>query len=250
MNYSNYALQYVGIKQGSRQHKAIIDAYNTIVPLPRGYKVTYTDSWCATFASVVLTKCNAINAPVECSVFYMVQKAKQNKQIVKTPAINDLIIYDWGNNGTLDHVGIIAGISGNVLKVVEGNYNKSVGVRFINKNSNCIYCYIRVKQNDVSNTSGNNNSISTNNANVVTRVINGNFSVGNNRKKLLTNAGYDADTVQKLVNAKLKGNDIIADIINGKYGNGDKRKKAITDLGYNYEAVQAIVNETIKGGKQ
>mgnify|MGYP006924823785 CR=1 FL=1 len=28
--------------------KKIIDSYNKLDPLPRGYKVKYTDSWCMT----------------------------------------------------------------------------------------------------------------------------------------------------------------------------------------------------------
>ena len=49
--FVNEAIKYVGVKEGSAKHKYIIDTYNKIVPLPSGYKVKYTDAWCATFVS-------------------------------------------------------------------------------------------------------------------------------------------------------------------------------------------------------
>lgn len=199
MEYSKKALQYVGVRQGSRLHRYIIDTYNNhCLPLPRGYRMTYTDSWCATFASFVLYSCNAINPPYECSVFYMWQKALANKQVVKTPKTNDLIIYDWGANGSLDHVGIIYKIDGANLYVVEGNKSNQVGTRIINKNNKEIKGYIRVK-----NPTANNDNTISNLSNVVNRVIRGDYGVGNDRKKRLEKEGYNYELVQKLVNEKL-----------------------------------------------
>lgn len=197
MNYKEFAMQFIGIKQGSNRHKEIIDGYNNgVKPLPRGYRVTYNDSWCATFVSYVMFKCGAINAPYECSCYYMKQKATTNKQIVKTPKINDLIIYDWNNNGTLDHVGIITDINGNVLTVVEGNKSKQVGVRTINKNSSEIDCYIRVPNN--------NTTATTDLTEIVKQVIKGKFGNGNERKQALESMGYNYKEVQAKVNELLK----------------------------------------------
>lgn len=196
--FSEFALDFVGTKQGDKKHKQIIDSYNNgVKPLPRGYRVKYTDSWCATFVSYVMLMCGGVNPPFECSCYYMNKLATTNKQIVKTPKPNDLIIYDWSNNGTLDHVGIIVNVDGNILKVVEGNKSKQVGVRYINKNNPEIECFIRVKQNVTTETK-------TDLTQVAKDVIKGVYGNGKERKEKLTSMGYDYNEVQKLVNKLLK----------------------------------------------
>lgn len=45
------AKSWVGRKESDGTHRVIIDVYNSIYPLPRGYRMTYTDPWCATFVS-------------------------------------------------------------------------------------------------------------------------------------------------------------------------------------------------------
>lgn len=195
MDYASFAMQYVGTKQGSKQHKYIVDTYNTIKPLPRSYKVKYSDYWCATFASFVMLKCGAKNAPYECSVQKMWKLAKSRKQIVTSPKRNDLIIYDWGNNGSLDHVGIITAVNGNTLTVVEGNKSKTVGVRTISKSSKEIEGYIRVAQTE---------SHAYTYEEMATRVIKGLYGNGSARKKAIESAGYDYKKVQNIVNSRLK----------------------------------------------
>lgn len=77
-------------------------------------------------------------------------------------------------------------------------------------------------------------------------VIAGQWGNGADRKKRLTDAGYDYNAVQNAVNAKLakKSNDEIArEVIAGKWGNGDDRKQRLTSAGYNYTVIQAIVNK-------
>ena len=53
MTYSEYAKQFIGAQEGDSIHHQIIDGYNKIKPLPRGYAVSYTDAWCAAFVSFV-----------------------------------------------------------------------------------------------------------------------------------------------------------------------------------------------------
>lgn len=196
--FSQFALDFVGTKQGDKRHKQIIDGYNNnCKPLPRGYKVKYTDNWCATFVSYVMLMCKAINPPLECSCYYMNKLATTNKQIVKTPKINDLIIYDWSNNGTLDHVGIIYKIVDNMLYVVEGNKSRQVGTRIIDKSNKEIECFIRVKQNST-------NETKTDLTKVAKDVINGAYGNGQERINKLASLGYDYKEVQKLVNKILK----------------------------------------------
>lgn len=198
MNYSYFAMGFVGVKEGSNRHKQIINYYNQIVPLPRGYKATFADSWCAIFVSFVMHNCKAINAPYECSVFQMYKKAVANKQVVEKgkPQVDDIVVYDWFTDGTLDHVGFITNIEGNNIYVVEGNKNNAVGVRKIAQDSPEIACYIRVphyedtKQNYYSD--------------IVSRVIRGDFGNGAQRKKMIEALGLNYKMIQNLVNAEIK----------------------------------------------
>ena len=62
------AVAFLGTNERDGSHRQIIDIYNSISPLPRNYKMTYTDPWCAAFVSVVakLSKMLSI-IPAECS---------------------------------------------------------------------------------------------------------------------------------------------------------------------------------------
>lgn len=86
---------------------------------------------------------------------------------------------------------------------------------------------------------------------VAQEVLNGKWGNGEERKKKLTQAGYDYNKVQaevnKLSTPKKKSNEEIAkEVLAGKWGNGATRKKKITDAGYNYSVIQAIVNKLSK----
>lgn len=76
---------------------------------------------------------------------------------------------------------------------------------------------------------------------------------GAQRRKALTNAGYDYCAVQKEVNAICKHTstvsvqDIAREVIAGKWGIGGIRKDRLTKAGYNYSEVQAEVNRILKG---
>ena len=74
-------------------------------------------------------------------------------------------------------------------------------------------------------------------------VMNGKYGNGAERKAKLTAAGYDYETVQRLVNGLVKGYDKVAkDVINGKYGNGTARVAALKAAGFDPVLVQDIVN--------
>lgn len=87
-------------------------------------------------------------------------------------------------------------------------------------------------------------------------VLQGKWGNGSERKKKLTQAGYDYNLVQAEVNLLLKdtypkgykkSNEAIArEVIQGKWGNGAVRKKKLTDAGYNYSVIQKLVNEMLK----
>lgn len=146
------ALAYVGVKEGSSQHRGIVNTYNSISPLPQGYKLKYTDSWCAAFVSFVAKECGLLDIiPAECScprqiaLWQTLGRWKEDDAYV--PNVGDIIYYDFddigiGNNkGVSDHVGIVVSVSGNSIKVVEGNYSDSVKCRTITVNARYIRGY-------------------------------------------------------------------------------------------------------------
>ena len=58
-----------------------------------------------------------------------------------TPAAGDIVFFDWGNNGTIDHVGIVEGVSGGTVNTIEGNSGDKVARRSYSIGSSNIYGY-------------------------------------------------------------------------------------------------------------
>lgn len=93
------------------------------------------------------------------------------------------------------------------------------------------------------------------NETIAQEVIQGLWGNGQERYDSLTNAGYDADYIQDLVNRILSGDDtdtndydldeIANQVIQGEWGNGQERYDNLTNAGYDYDAVQARVNELL-----
>lgn len=137
-------------------HKSIIDLYNSHKPLPRGYKVKYTDSWCATTISAVAIKAGYTDImPVECSCNEYIKLAKSMGIWVEkdsyTPQIGDIILYDWDdsgsgdNKGSADHIGMVTAVSGKNITVEEGNKSDAVGTRKMTVNGKYIRGYVTPK---------------------------------------------------------------------------------------------------------
>lgn len=149
----NVAKSYLGCRESDGSHKKIIDTYNAHRPLARGYSVKYTDPWCATFVSAVAVLCGLTDImPTECSCSKMVELYKKMGRWEESdsyvPKLGDVVMYDWGdtgkgdNTGTPDHVGIVVYISGNTMKIIEGNITDSVNYRTLSVNGKYIrgYC--------------------------------------------------------------------------------------------------------------
>lgn len=149
----NQAKSFIGCKEKDGSFKKIIDTYNSHKPLARGYKVKYTDEWCATFVSAIAILCKVTDIMfTECSCAKMVELYKNKGKWQETdsyvPKAGDIIMYDWEDNGKGDntgrpnHVGIVSGVTGSVITVIEGNFNESVRYRTINVNAKYIrgYC--------------------------------------------------------------------------------------------------------------
>lgn len=202
------AAYYLGAKQGSAQHKAIIDIFNQVKP--DGWAMTYSAYWCAAFASACAIKAFGISQakkyfPLSANCGTIVTKAKkmgiwvENDAYIPNPG--DWIIYDWDdsgvgdNRGGEDHVGIIESSTRSKIEVIEGNYSKAVKERTINVNGRYIRGFVVPKYSAMA-TSEKKKSVAV----IAQEVIAGKWGTGSTRKKRLEAAGYDYDAVQKKVN--------------------------------------------------
>ena len=144
---------WVGLKESDGSHKKIIDIYNTIKPLPVGYKLKYNDAWCAGTVSAAAQVCDATDIiPCECSCPRMITLAQKMGIWVEAddyvPTYGDIILYDWDDSGkgdnknSPDHVGVVEKVSGNTMTIIEGNYSDSVKPRNLEVNGKYIRGYI------------------------------------------------------------------------------------------------------------
>ncbi len=146
------AKAWIGKKEADGTHKAIVDVYNAHKPLAQGYKVKYTDAWCATFVSAVAIKVGCTDIiPTECSCPRQIELFKKLGAWVesdaRTPEPGDIIYYDWDdsgngdNAGTSDHVGIVEKVANGKITVIEGNYSNAVKRRTLAVNGQFIRGY-------------------------------------------------------------------------------------------------------------
>lgn len=149
----NTAEKYKGCQRSDGSHRKIIDRYNEDKPLPRGYTVQYTDAYCATFVSMIAIVCGLTDImPKECGCGKMidlyVKAGRWQEDDSYRPQPADVIFYDWEDNGigdnkgAADHVGIVKSVTGNVIKVIEGNMSGGkVGERQLQVNGRYIRGY-------------------------------------------------------------------------------------------------------------
>jgi hypothetical protein len=146
------AREWVGRKESDGTHREIVDIYNAQKPLARGYKVKYTDAWCATFVSAVAIKCGATDIiPTECGCGPQIELFKKLGEWVEddsyTPSPGDIIFYDWqdrgagDNRGSSDHVGVVESVANGTITVIEGNYSNAVKRRYLKVNGRYIRGY-------------------------------------------------------------------------------------------------------------
>lgn len=154
-----HAKLWIGAKEGDAKHKAIVDLYNSHKPLARGYKVKYTDAWCATFVSAIAIQLGYTDIiPTECGCGKMIELFKKLGAWVEdesvTPNIGWIPFYDWSDNGrgnntgSPDHVGIVVKVENGNIHVAEGNYSggnangiDGVGIRVIPVNARYLRGY-------------------------------------------------------------------------------------------------------------
>lgn len=144
---------WLGWSEANGKHKRIIDIYNNHKPLAQGYRVKYSDEWCATAVSAAFIKAGLTDIGfTECSCNRMIAlyKAKGlwEERDSYIPKVGDIIMYDWQDNGvgdnigSADHVGLVAAINGTKLTIIEGNKNEAVSYRSMVVNDKYIrgYC--------------------------------------------------------------------------------------------------------------
>ena len=162
-DFVNNACEFVGTKEKSGGHQTIVDIYNTIVPLPRGYKVTTLDPWCAIFVSSMLAISGlAYSLPVECSCTKMLAMYETNPKygtvitektdpLMKLISYGDLIFYGPKASpvGESSHVGIVYhSTNTNQIVTIEGNWRNSVYMRqriYSNKVWDGVTAYVKIK---------------------------------------------------------------------------------------------------------
>lgn len=95
------------------------------------------------------------------------------------------------------------------------------------------------------------------NEEIANEVIAGKWGNGDARKTALTNAGYDYNAIQSIVNEKLTGkktenkpklksvDEVAKEVIAGQWGNGQDRFNKLAAAGYDANAVQNRVNELL-----
>lgn len=252
---------WIGLKRSDRSHAPIIDTYNEHTPRPRGYKVSYTDAYCATTTSAAAIKAGFTDIiPVECSCYYLIEAAKRmgiwQENDAYIPKLGDEVLYDWDdgpnyattdNQGAPEHVGMVEAVIGSTIKVIEGNMSGGiVGRRDLQVNGRYIRGFICPNYASKATEKAPEKSIDE----IATEVLAGRWGNNPERKQKLEAAGYNYEAVQAAVNQKAKSgasakksvSAVAQEVLAGKWGNNPARKKALEAAGYDYNAVQAEVN--------
>lgn len=213
------ATKWIGTREGDSNHKAILSIYNGQTPLPRGYRLRETDAWCAGFVTAVAvsTGCGDL-FPRECSCWHMEKLAGEKGYIIDRDKadVGDVVLYDWEQDGTADHVGIVVQRNGSTLKVVEGNMNNAVGYRNVGIKSKNIRTVFRIP-----------------------------FAEDKDSGKTCNHGCpvHCGDASKKSVD------EIARECIRGLWGNGKERRNKVIQAGYDYSKVQQRVNEILRTGK-
>lgn len=111
------------------------------------YGFNSREEWCACFVSWCADQCGYIDSGVIprfslCSDgvdWFSARGLFQDGSYV--PAAGDLIFFDWGNDGSVDHVGIVESVSGGTVNTIEGNSGDKVARRSYSIGSAVIYGY-------------------------------------------------------------------------------------------------------------
>lgn len=151
--------------------------------------------WCAAFVSWCFKSAQGL-CPKTASCLTMLQWFEGKGQIVTDPRPGDIVFFHYSTNARrTNHVGIVIGVEGKIIRTVEGNTsvssNDNGGSVMVRKRNKNIVAYARPKY------SG---TVKKSNEEIAQEVINGEWGTGVVRRQRLTQAGYDYTMVQKIVN--------------------------------------------------
>lgn len=154
------AVDDIGIRQGSKAHKKLIDTFNTVKP--DGAPMTYTAPWCDAYVSALAIETFGKEAakeyfPLSYNCNTTIAKAKKmgiwKEADSYKPEPADLILYDWDDSGrgenknSADHIGIVRYVTSDSIHVIEGNkgVTEQVGERIIHINGRYIRGFVTPK---------------------------------------------------------------------------------------------------------
>ena len=203
----------VGSVRGDAWHKSMLATYNAYKPLPRNHKMLESEHYCAATVSATWIKAGVDSvAVVECSCTRMMELAQAKGIWVEDdkyiPKPGDAVIYDWqdgkdfattDNRGVPDHIGIVERVDGQTMTIIEGNrplghvarHQLAVNGRYIRGFICPDYAKLATPEKTVTD--------------IAKEVIAGKWGNGAERKRRLTEAGWNYDAVQAEVNRILKG---------------------------------------------
>ena len=153
--FVNVIRGWIGLSKKEQTHRPIVDLYNTIRPLPVGYRLTYWDAYCAATPSAAAQKLGITDIVFpECGTGRLIDRFQKVGRWVEddafVPQTGDLILYYWGDDGKGDcsanssHVGTVVKTEGREITVIEGNMGAEgkVGYRTMEINGRYIrgYC--------------------------------------------------------------------------------------------------------------
>ena len=151
------AKSYLGVKEGSKEHKHIVSVFNTVKP--DGGAMTVFAPWCACYVSAVeIEALGKSNAKKICPLSYncgtIISKAKKMGIWIESdsykPKEADWILYDWDDNGKGDdkgspeHVGLVEKVTSKQITVIEGNKHDRCERRVIKINGRFIRGFVAI----------------------------------------------------------------------------------------------------------
>ena len=133
------AKSYLGTREGSQNHKEIIDLYNR-AKYSDAYQMTMQDPWCCAFVVAVFEQCGMSDiipcyAACDQMISIFTKWGRYFSRSVRCVKPGDIIFYDWNGDLSSDHVGIVVQNRFGDLSVIEGNKSDSVAYRNISINS-------------------------------------------------------------------------------------------------------------------
>ena len=151
----NVMRAWLGFSEANGKFKQIIDLYNSVKPLPRGYAVQYHDEWCDTTVSaagIMAGTSDLIGRECGCEqhIKIFIGKGIWIEDGTITPKPGDIILYNWDqsyqpNNGYSDHIGFVESVSNGQITCIEGNKGEAVARRVLSVGNGNIRGFARPK---------------------------------------------------------------------------------------------------------